>query len=267
MFGTPTLADLETQDDPGTLPGRKAPVPAFVVSRARSFAVFRASKCQEQFMKISELPPEQQQIKREYNRLQKRKSREKETLKQLSKMGAAVEAERARQMNEQGRRERAAMGLCFFGETAPGIDAMTIEDALAVCREFARLLDQPDIQPGESLKQFESRVGQVWLQQGGPFLNRSKQELRQGWGDYWREKNFTEVFKFLPNAAKPVDLSTVVALPPLPEAKTAVVVPAPSPVVPLADDARLEKEFLEQKRRMNSYVGLTPGAVQYLRGE
>jgi hypothetical protein len=264
IFIFSSMGSFSTPAVPGVVP---APVPAFVVLRARSFAVFRASKCQEQNMKISELSPEQQQIKREYNRLQKRKSREKETLKQLSKMGAAIEAERARQMNEQGFRDRLARNICFFGEVSPGVDAQTITDALQVCREFARALNQPDVQQPEHLRDFELRIGRVWLEHGGPFLNRRNQELRKGWGDYWREKNFTKVFKFLPNAAKPVEVSALPPLPPLPETKTAVVVPAPSPVVPLADDARLEKGFLEQKRRMNSYVGLTPDAVQYLRGE
>lgn len=163
-------------------------------------------------MKISELPPEQAEKIRRYNREAKREQRKRERLERDQRILEDGECREAERVNAEGQKERAAMGLCFFGEDRPGHDADTIDSAVAVCREFARALDQLDISEGESLKQFETRIGQVWLALGGPFLNRAKQELRPGWGDYWREKDFTEIYNFLPNAAKPVE-----APPPTPD--------------------------------------------------
>jgi hypothetical protein len=57
------------------------------------------------------------------------------------------------------RRHRKSLGKCFFGDSSLGVDARTIEDALQVCREFARALDQSDIQQTETLYDFELRIG------------------------------------------------------------------------------------------------------------
>jgi hypothetical protein len=221
-------------------------------------------------MKISELPPEQQQIKREYNRLQKRKSREKEALKQLSKMGAAIEAERARRMNEEGSRDRLARNICFFGEVSPGVDAQTITDALQVCREFARALNQPDVQQPESLRDFELRIGRVWLEHGGPFLNRKTQQLSPGWGTgtygkgYWLP--FEEKYKPLPGAAQKIDIENLSPLPEIPQVAT-----PPAPIEPAErtpGDEAMEHATLNRGRAqtIQQSYGLPADALRYLNG-
>ena len=215
-------------------------------------------------MKISDMPPEQAAKVRQYNREAKREQRKRDRVERDQRILAEGYFRESQKINEEGRKERAALGLCFFAETAPGIDAASIEDALAACREFARALDQPDISDGESLKQFEARIGQVWLEHGGPFLNRSNQELHKGWGDYWPEKKFEEVFKFLPNAAKPIDASTLPTLPSIPKPETTPVVQAPSPLV--TADIEAERKVLQQKKTQSVDLGIPVDALRYLNG-
>jgi hypothetical protein len=219
-------------------------------------------------MKISEsMSPEQQAQIRQYQRDQKREQRKRQRLERDQRILAEGNRLAAEKINREGQNERAALNVVFFGEDSPSHDATTIESALAVCREFARALAQEDIQPGESLKHFEIRIGRVWMDQGGSFLNRATQQLRKGWGDYWREKNFDKTYKLLPNAAKPVDVASLPSLPEIPISKPekAPVVPAPVAQVESDDDA--ERRVLEQKRRMNSFIGLGPDAIKYLTGD
>ena len=218
-------------------------------------------------MKISELSPEEQEKVRQYNREQKRDKRRQERLKRDVALLAEGNRRQAERMNEQGRQERALMGLCFFGENRPGHDTDTVESALQVCREFARLLGQEDIQDGESLKQFEIRIGQAWLQQGGPFLNRAKQKLFPGWGDYWREKDFMETYKFLPGAAQKIDIERLSPLPEIAQGQKPPASVEVSPVQP--SDEQIERKVLERGRvQLVQQVYCVPAdALRYLNGD
>jgi hypothetical protein len=219
-------------------------------------------------MRISEnLTPEQQQQVRQYNRDRKRDERKKKRLERDERILAEGNLRAAERTNAEGLAERAALNVVFFGEESPNRDALTIESALQVCREFARALSQEDMQPDESLKKFEIRVGKIWFERGGPFLNRATQQLRKGWGDYWREKNFEETYKFLPNAAKPVDVASLTSLPEILISKPENTPVVPAPVAQLQSDDDAERRTLEQKGRMNSYIGIAPDAIQYLTGD
>jgi hypothetical protein len=215
-------------------------------------------------MKISEsMSPEQQAQIRQYNRDRKRDERKRKRLERDERILAEGNLRAAERTNAEGLAERAALRLCFFGEDSPGHDAMTIESASRVCREFARALGQDDIRPGESLKQFEIRIGQVWTEQGGPFLNRATQQLRKGWGDYWREKNFDETYNFLPNAAKPVDVASLPSLPEIPILKPENPRVQDAPGVIKQNDSVAEQQTLQRIRDRH----LDPTALRYLDGQ
>ncbi len=149
---------------------------------------------------------------------------------------AALEAAHAKRINEEGLRKRTMTGECSLGEISPGVDAATVEDALQVAREMARALDEPDVQPGESLIQFERRVWYAWIGAGGPFLIRDKDlinkgyapdgmyggrfyklapNLRPGWGrDYFLSfGGFDKSWLPLPGSDAAIDVSSLPALP------------------------------------------------------
>jgi hypothetical protein len=223
----------------------------------------------EQQMKIADLSPEEQQKIRDYNRLHKQQSRDKRRSGDISKMMSEVDKERAATMNDNGRRERLASGQCFFGEVSPGIDARTIDDALQVCREFARALVQADIQPTESLYDFELRIGTIWAERGGPFLNRNRQTLSRGWGEGTFGQGyflpFEEKYVPLPGAKKPVDVTSLSKLPDIP------VVPTPTPVETPAEVTPSDNEIRSHGRvQLLHQLSLDPSipdqARQYLEG-
>lgn len=223
-------------------------------------------------MKMSELTPEQQQVRREYNRPQQKKIRDKKALKQIAKMDATVDLERARRVNDEGWRNRLARNICFFGEVSPGVDAQTIQDAIHICREFARALDQPDVQQDESLRDFELRIGRVWAEQGGPFLNRKTQTLSPGWGTgtsgegYWLP--FEEKYKPLPGAAQKVDTEKLSPLDKIPDPAVPVAAPTPAPIEASAvqpGDEILERNLLAHHRAQ--LLGVPAEASRYLEGQ
>jgi hypothetical protein len=218
-------------------------------------------------MRIADPPPEQQQKVREYNRQRKRDSREKQQAERESTLIAAWEAERARELNaqEQGYRNRA--GRCFFGEVRPGVDADSIADALQVAREMARALNSQDIQPGETLYDFERRVFHDWTGHDAPFLNRQTQQLSPGWGgDYWEDHcgGFDKCWKPLPGAKKNIDVTSLPAMPPVaPEWKP------PAPVEP--QEITPSDEEIRETGRVQLLRQLDPSIQQdarrYLEGE
>ena len=221
-------------------------------------------------MKISEMTNKQKAIRREYNRLRKRKQRDKDRVTLAIKMQDYVSKEHFRQMNEEGRRHRLELGRCFFGEVSPGVDARTIEDALQVAREFARALGQPDIQETETLYDFELRVGRIWAERGGPFLNRTTQQLSRGWGEgtygegFWIP--FEEKYKYtpIPGAKKKLDLTSLPALPPLPEPHQ------PPDVIESSEDTPSDQEIRNQgavqtlRQVKQQWTGVSSDAMRYL---
>jgi hypothetical protein len=212
------------------------------------------------------MTPEQQATRREYNNIRKRKQRDRDQVALATKMQDYVDKERARQMNEDGRRHRLSLGQCFFGEVSPGVDARTIEDALQVCREFARALGQPDIQQTETLYDFELRIGRIWAERGGPFLNRTTQQLSRGWGEgvygqgYWLP--FEEKYTPIPGAKKKLYHMSLPAMPGLPEPQSP---PAPIqlPEIAPSDDGIRRSGAVQMLRQLN----LPPDALRYLDGE
>jgi hypothetical protein len=95
--------------------------------------------------------------RREYNRLRKQAQREREKQKSEKYLAELEEQE-----------ERAlytTRNLLFFGEQAPGVDAKTHDAELRTHREFLRALDEPDVRPGETLRQVAKRTWHAWLNQ------------------------------------------------------------------------------------------------------
>jgi hypothetical protein len=223
----------------------------------------------EQPMKIADMTPEQKATRREYNRLRKQKQRDKERIALAIKMQDYVNKEHFRKMNEEGRRHRLELGRCFFGEVSPGVDARRVEDALQVAREFARALDQSDIQQTESLYDFELRIGRVWAERGGPFLNRTTQQLSRGWGEgthgqgYWLP--FEEKYTSLPGSKKPIDVTSLSPLPPVPEPHQP---PAPieAPETTPSDEEIREYGRVQLLRQLGSDPSIPQDARRYLDG-
>jgi hypothetical protein len=99
---------------------------------------------------------------REYMRKAKREQRARDKV--------ARDAERAKQKqddcesSEHGNENeiRVKHIIVYFGDTAPGVPARTFDEELAVAREFARALEQPDVIAGESLRSFCKRVFLAW---------------------------------------------------------------------------------------------------------
>jgi hypothetical protein len=171
-------------------------------------------------------------------------------------------------MNEEGSRDRLTRNICFFGEVSPGVDAQTIADALQVCREFARALNQSDVQQHETLRDFELRIGRVWAEHGGPFLNRKTQQLSPGWGagtyakTYWLP--FEEKYKPLPGAAQQIDIENLSPLPEIPQGQKP---PAPIEVSAVQpSDEQLERNVLERGRTqlVNQLHGVPADALRFL---
>jgi hypothetical protein len=101
---------------------------------------------------------------REYMRKAKREQRARERV--------ARDAERAKQKeddyesSEHGDENeiRVKHIVVYFGDTAPGVPAKTFDEELAVAREFARALEQPDVIVGETLSAFAKRIFLKWLE-------------------------------------------------------------------------------------------------------
>src|SRR5262249_32037777 len=69
------------------------------------------------------------------------------------------QAEREQKQTERdGRELYQKLNLCYFGEQAPGVDAKTAEAEIQIHREFLRAMDEPDVQPGETLRQLAERT-------------------------------------------------------------------------------------------------------------
>jgi hypothetical protein len=185
-------------------------------------------------------------------------------------------------MNAQSIARRVARNQCMLGETSPGIDARTPEEALEVAREMARALALPDVEEGESLLDFERRVFEAWVNYdkfvgrndaggnfpfagggGAPYLNRETGELSPGHGkDYWVEHcgGFEECWKVLPGARNEIDLASLPKLKklkkpeePKPEPNAT---PAPTPPAPIP----------QQQPNAVHFMYVSPEAHKYLNG-
>lgn len=212
---------------------------------------------------IEQPTPEQLSI-RAANRQRKRVQRARDKARSDRAVLAYVDRLQAAKINADGLAWQQKRNLCTLGEFAPGVDAITIADALEVAREFARALAVSDVRENESLFDFERRVFDVWAaynefvghndaggnspDAGGghaPYLNRETGELSPGHGrEYWIKHcgGFEKCWTPLPGAKEKIDIASLPKLKklkqpeePKPEAKTISLVPAP--VVPQQPNA------------------------------
>jgi hypothetical protein len=202
---------------------------------------------------IEQATPEQL-AKRKANLERKQRQRAREKARSRQAMKDHLERIRADRMNAEAIARRTKRNECMFGETSPGIDAKTIDEALEVAREMARALNISDVQEGESLHDFERRVFDAWTNYegfrggynssdggGAPYLNRLTGELSPGLGKpYWEEHcgGFDECWQALPGAKKKLDLAALPKLKkikkteeskPEPKATPAPALPPPIP--------------------------------------
>jgi hypothetical protein len=179
-------------------------------------------------------------------------------------------------MNAEGIARRTKRNECTFGETSPGIDAKTIDEALEVAREMARALGIPDVQEGESLHDFERRVFDAWTNYeafrggynssdggGAPYLNRLTGELSPGFGKpYWEEYcgSFDECWQALPGAKKKLDFATLPKLKKIKKIETSKpeLKPTPAPAQPAP--------IPQQQPDAIHFMYVPPDAHRYLNG-
>jgi hypothetical protein len=233
-------------------------------------------------MKTIEQPSLEQLAQRKAALKRKQRQRARDKARSHQAMVDHLERIKADKMNAEAIARRTQRNQCMFGETAPGIDARTIEEALEVAREMSRALNVPDVQEGESLLDFERRVFDAWVNydkfvgrndSGGnfpfaggghaPYLNRETGELSPGRGkDYWVKHcgGFDESWKPLPGAKETIDLAS---LPKLKKLKR----PEESKPEPNATPASTPPEPTPQPQpNAINFAWIPPNAQRYLHG-
>jgi hypothetical protein len=211
----------------------------------------------------------------------KQRQRAREKTRSHQAMVDHLEGIKAERMNAQDIARRTQRNQCIFGETAPGIDARTVGEALEVAREMGRALNVPDVQEGESLLDFERRVFDAWVtfdkfvgrnDAGGhfpfaggghaPYLNRETGELSPGHGKaYWVEHcgGFDECWKPVPGAKEKIDIASLPKLKKLKISEEPIPEPAsPPPALPVPIPP-------SQPNAIN-FAWIPPNAQRYLHG-
>jgi hypothetical protein len=230
---------------------------------------------------LEQATPEQL-AKRKSNLERKQRQRAREKARSHQAIQEHLERVRGDKVNAEGLARRTKRNQCTFGETSPGVDARTLNEALEVAREMARALNVLDVEEGESLLDFERRIFVAWVNYdkfvgrddaggrspfagGGhaPYLNRETGELSPGLGkDYWVEHcgGFDACWKQLPGAKKTLDLATLPKLKKIkrtedskPELKAA---PAPAQPAPIP----------QQQPDAINFAWIPPNAQRYLHG-
>jgi hypothetical protein len=233
-------------------------------------------------MEPMEQPTLEQLTRRDGNLKRKQRQRAREKAKAHRAMVDHLEGLKADRMNAEGIAHRVSRNQCMFGETAPGVDARTGEEALEVAREMARALDVPDVQEGESLFDFERRVFDSWVNYdkfvgrndaggnspfagGGhaPYLNRQTGELSPGHGKaYWVDHcgGFDECWRPLPGAKETLEHASLPKLRKLkrPEETKS----EPKPVVAFAPPEPIP----QQQPDSIHFMYVPPDAHKYLHG-
>jgi hypothetical protein len=233
-------------------------------------------------MKTIEQPSLEQLAQRKANLQRKQRQRACEKGRSHQAMVNHLERIKADKMNAEAIVHRTQRNQCMFGETAPGIDARTIEDALEVAREMARALTVSDVEEGESLLDFERRVFDAWVtfdkfvgrnDAGGtssfaggghaPYLNRETGELSPGRGKkYWVENcgGFDECWKALPGAREKIDLAS------LPKLKKRKMPEESKPALKATSAPTISAPIPQQQPNAVRFMYVPPDASRYLNG-
>jgi len=211
-----------------------------------------------------ELNEEQKRAIRAAARQRKRKQRERDQQKRVR----ALEVQRA----SLERAERRRRNLHCYGESTPGRNATTFEDEVQIHRQFLRTLNQPDLQPDETLRELARRTYQAWVT--GPFasrdgrtiyvpgFNRAAQEFDSEFGFSIEDIPFDEAWSPPKHYTgdEPIDVDSLPKLPNLP--RTVVKAePVPEPATPCPPPATVVST--EQPNTI-SYSWVHPGASRYL---
>jgi hypothetical protein len=232
-------------------------------------------------METIEQPTPEQIAIRAANRQRKRVQRAKEKARSDRAVLAYLDRLHAHKVNAEGIAHRIKHNQCVLGEITPGVDAKTIDEALAIAREFARALDIADVQPGESLYDFERRIFDGWVSYdkfvgrndaggnlpgagGGhaPLLNRQTGELSPGRGrDYWVEHcgGFEKSWTPLPGAKEKIDVASLPKLKKIKQPEEIKPEPEPVPQTPAP-------VIPQQQPNAASFAWIPPRAYEYLTG-
>jgi len=103
--------------------------------------------------------------KAEQQEAEQQEQQEQRDANESAEMERRAELQEASWLNQ-----RKLLGLVFLGEIKPGIDASTATEEIQVAREFARALNQPDVQPGETVRGFVKRIYEAWYGLGASKL-------------------------------------------------------------------------------------------------
>jgi hypothetical protein len=146
--------------------------------------------------------------------------------------------------NEQKRRDefdqwRTEQRLVTPGEREALINAESVEDALQVAREFLVALNQPDLQPGETLRDVERRTVSAWCAAGAGLLNRNTLRIDASTASTIDGYTFDFDTKWIPleGADAPIDITLpIIVVPEIVEAPAVV----QAPPAPQWDDPALK---------------------------
>ena len=182
----------------------------------------------------------------------------------------AQETTRAQKACAETLRKQQTLQLIYFGETTPGVDAANISEEIAVAREFARALNQPDVQIGETLTQFCKRVYEAWyaighsaridmvspggwstyhgFHKGCPLFSRSTQTFGE-MKCYPSDEPFDKKWKPTLDARgdEVIDVRSLPALPPIPDSAPQIV--ETKSEVPKVDWTRQEPQLSEEEKK------------------
>jgi hypothetical protein len=212
-------------------------------------------------------PTEQQLVVRAGNRERQRRHRQREA----QKKDHSIEAQRV----ASERAERKRRNLHFFGESSPGRDAQTCVEELQIHREFLRALEEPDVQPGETLGAVAKRTREGWVK--GPFacglygppiyvpaFDRTNQRFDPEFGFTIGDAPFEDIWT-PPKDCTGDELIDLGALPKLPKRSKSKpeilepkVEPAPPPTAP--------PPIPQQQPDAINFAWIPPDAQRYLHG-
>jgi hypothetical protein len=211
-----------------------------------------------------ELNEEQKRAVRAAARERKRKQRDRDKQKRIR----ALEAQHA----AAERAERSRRNLHCYGESTPGRNAVSCADESQIHREFLRALNQPDVQPADTLRSLAKRTFELWVagplssRDGGkiyvPGFNRAAQQFDGEFGFVIGDVPFEKVWTPPKDCSgdEPIDVESLPKLPNLPTTPLGEE-PAPEPTTPPPPPVVVVST--EQPNTI-SYTWVHPSASRYL---
>jgi hypothetical protein len=112
-----------------------------------------------------------------------------------------IAAEEVQASQEKLFRDMRELGFCFFGETAPLQNCTSIAEEVEMARLWAKLLNVPEIRPGQNQKNYVLEVMKAWCIAECPLLHLESQTLSRRFVDV----PDIEKYEWLPGSDRPFE--------------------------------------------------------------